>query len=143
MEHGCRNFHYRSSLAKSCKLRELTLKFHRENYERKEGGEEPRLSSIEGGKKEKREGGGEEKRKGKKREKERRIGKHVVGREILRKLGTRLNRSDGGRVFLARFIDSVSARTNYGRFALPSVYIIKWCSKVSCSSSIYPPIPFV
>lgn len=82
-------------------------------------------------------------KEGKKGEKERRIGKHVVGREILRKLGTRLNRSDGGRVFLARFIDSVSARTNYGRFALPSVYIIKWCSKVSCSSSIYPPIPFV
>lgn len=82
-------------------------------------------------------------KEGKKGEKERRIGKHVVGREILRKLGTRLNRSDGGRVFLARFIDSVSARTNYGRFALPPVYIIKWCSKVSCSSSIYPPIPFV
>lgn len=60
-------------------------------------------------------------KEGKKGEKERRIGKHVVGREILRKLGTRLNRSDGGRVFLARFIDSVSARTNYGRFALPPV----------------------
>lgn len=110
MEHGCRNFHYRSNLAKSCKLRELTLKFHRENYERKEGGKN-RISQVL---KVERRGKGKRRKRRRKKEKEKERKekedrKHVVEREILRKLGTRLNRSDGGRVFLARFIDSVSA----------------------------------
>lgn len=103
MEHGCRKFHYRSNLAKSCKLRELTLKFHRENYERKEGGKNRISQVLKVGRRKKEERG--EKKKG---EKKRRIGS-MWSRKILRKLGTRLNRSDGGRVFLARFIDSVSA----------------------------------
>lgn len=110
MEHGCRNFHYRSNLAKSCKLRELTLKFHRENYERKEGGKNRISQVLKVG----RRGKGKRKKRRRKKEKEKERKekedrKHVVEREILRKLGTRLNRSDGGRVFLARFIDSVSA----------------------------------
>lgn len=111
MEHGCRNFHYRSNLAKSCKLRELTLKFHRENYERKEGGKNRISQVLKGEEGREREERGEEKRRRKeeKERKEKGDRKHVVEREILRKLGTRLNRSDGGRVFLARFIDSVSA----------------------------------
>lgn len=103
MEHGCRKCHYRSNLAKSCKLRELTLKFHRENYERKEGGKNRISQVLKVGRRKKEERG--EKKKG---EKKRRIGS-MWSRKILRKLGTRLNRSDGGRVFLARFIDSVSA----------------------------------
>lgn len=110
MEHGCRNFHYRSNLAKSCKLRELTLKFHRENYERKEGGKNRISQVLKVGKRGK--GKRRKRRRKKEKEKERKEKgdrKHVVEREILRKLGTRLNRSDGGRVFLARFIDSVSA----------------------------------
>lgn len=102
MEHGCRKFHYRSNLAKSCKLRELTLKFHRENYERKEGGKNRISQVLKVGRRKK------EERGEKKGEKKRRIGS-MWSRKILRKLGTRLNRSDGGRVFLARFIDSVSA----------------------------------
>lgn len=110
MEHGCRNFHYRSNLAKSCKLRELTLKFHRENYERKEGGKNRISQVLKVG----RRGKGKRRKRRRKKEKEKKRKekedrKHVVEREILRKLGTRLNRSDGGRVFLARFIDSVSA----------------------------------
>lgn len=110
MEHGCRNFHYRSNLAKSCKLRELTLKFHRENYERKEGGKNRISQVLKAG----RRGKGKRRKRRRKKEKEKKRKekedrKHVVEREILRKLGTRLNRSDGGRVFLARFIDSVSA----------------------------------
>lgn len=80
MEHGCRNFHYRSSLAKSCKLRELTLKFHRENYERKEGGEEPRLSSIEGGKRKKKEKE-EERRKGREKGRKGKEDRKACGRE--------------------------------------------------------------
>lgn len=110
MEHGCRNFHYRSNLAKSCKLRELTLKFHRENYERKEGGKNRISQVLKVGRRGK--GKRRKRRRKKEKEKERKEKgdrKHVVEREILRKLGTRLNRSDGGRVFLARFIDSVSA----------------------------------
>lgn len=109
MEHGCRNFHYRSNLAKSCKLRELTLKFHRENYERKEGGKNRISQVLKVGRRGK--GKRRKRRRKKEKEKERKEKedrKHVVEREILRKLGTRLNRSDGGRVFLARFIDSVS-----------------------------------
>lgn len=110
MEHGCRNFHYRSNLVKSCKLRELTLKFHRENYERKEGGKNRISQVLKVGRRGK--GKRRKRRRKKEKEKERKEKedrKHVVEREILRKLGTRLNRSDGGRVFLARFIDSVSA----------------------------------
>lgn len=110
MEHGCRNFHYRSNLAKSYKLRELTLKFHRENYERKEGGKNRISQVLKVGRRGK--GKRRKRRRKKEKEKERKEKedrKHVVEREILRKLGTRLNRSDGGRVFLARFIDSVSA----------------------------------
>lgn len=107
MEHGCRNFHYRSNLAKSCKLRELTLKFHRENYERKEGGKNRISQVLKVGRRGKRKRRRKKEKEKERKEKEDR--KHVVEREILRKLGTRLNRSDGGRVFLARFIDSVSA----------------------------------
>lgn len=110
MEHGCRNFHYRSNLAKSCKLRELTLKFHRENYERKEGGKNRISQVLKVGRRGKRKRRKRRRKKEKEKErKEKEDRKHVVEREILRKLGTRLNRSDGGRVFLARFIDSVSA----------------------------------
>lgn len=86
------------------------MKFHRENYERKEGGKNRISQVLKVGRRGK--GKRRKRRRKKEKEKERKEKedrKHVVEREILRKLGTRLNRSDGGRVFLARFIDSVSA----------------------------------
>lgn len=75
MEHGCRKFHYRSNLAKSCKLRELTLKFHRENYERKEGGKN-RISQVLKVGRRKKEERGEKKKKEK-----RKGGSEACGRE--------------------------------------------------------------
>lgn len=75
MEHGCRNFHYRSNLAKSCKLRELTLKFHRENYERKEGGKNRISQVLKVG----RRGKGKRRKRRRKKEKERGKGKKRKG----------------------------------------------------------------
>ena len=56
------------------------MKFHRENYERKEGGEEPRLSSIEGGKRKKKEKE-EERRKGREKREKRKGGSESMWSE--------------------------------------------------------------
>lgn len=74
MEHGCRKFHYRSNLAKSCKLRELTLKFHRENYERKEGGKNRISQVLKVGRRKKEE-------RGEKKKEKRKGGSEACGRE--------------------------------------------------------------
>lgn len=141
MEHGCRKFHYRSNLAKSCKLRELTLKFHRENYERKEGGKNRISQVLKVGRRKK-----EERGEKKKRRKEKEDRKHVVEKDSTEAWNE--VESIGWRPSFSRSLHRLGIGGGRRRPITDDSHCLRYIlsngvPKLVASSSIYPPIPFV